>query len=1707
MKTNRGLLSMFVLALIVSGCQSKGSDNEEAAAGTGASAPNPPTNLTAVATSSTEITLSWSDNSTNEDGFQIQKSTDGGTTFAVLATTGVNTGATGSYTDTGLTPGTTLTYKVRAFNSVGSSDFTANASATTPTVLNAPTNLAGAVSGTGTDIDLTWAYSGTAVTNFRVESSTDNTTFTQIATPATTSYTDVNPGAGTHFYRVRAFKTGSPDAFSSYSNVTQVLLDKPVPPTNLAALAVSSGSLKLTWSDNSNNEQGFELFRSFTGQSGSFVQIGQTNPNVTTFTDSGLFPATTYFYQVRAFNAVGKSNFSNSAFATTFSGDWFELAGSATAATGKGGISQTSGGNSSNVSVAADGSGPIVVVWQENVIGTDEIFMSIYNVEKNGWFGAIVKIDSTGTKFASNVNGISANSGDAQDPMIVHDGVNSFYIFWQENRDGDFEILCRRMQIQFFDPSENKWRVLWTDVQTTSNEDSILKSTINLSNSSTRQSIRPQATVANGTVYVVWQEFVGDANSTKIFAVGNNSTILRSTNEGAAYAQFLTTLNAVQFVDANTGWAVGSQSGTVIKTTNGGTNWFVQASGTTNSLNGVSFVSATTGYAVGNNGTIIKTTNGGTNWSGQVSGTAVNLNGVHFLSATSGWTVGAAGTILNTINGGTLWNAQVSGVPAETLNSVFFADANNGWAVGTNGTIRNTVNAGTNWNGQVSGTLNSLNSIFFISTTTGWAVGNSGTILKTINSGANWTAQTSNSTQNLNSVFFTSANNGWAVGNNGTILFTSDGGTTWVLQPVSTANTLRGVNASSGTTAWSVGGSGLILNTTTTGTTWSAQSINPLNGIFFVGPNTGWSVGNGGTILKTTDGGTNWAMQGLGDVNGTFFVSTTTGWAAGANGVILKTTDGGATWGAQVSGTTSGLNSIFFINSATGWAVGDNGTILKTANGGTNWSLQISGTAQPLRSVFFLNSTTGWVSGSSGTLLTTTNGGTNWTAQNPSTVNNLSSVFFNTPDLGWAVGQGVPQNGTGTISSAGTTVTGAGTTFTTQLSVGDTITANAQIRIITAIASATSLTINAAFAPDLGGGTAFTFAEARIIRSIDGGISWFPMQGLTSEDLNAVFFIDSTTGWAVGTTGTILKTTDSGSSWAAQASGTLESLKSVFFTDTLTGYSAGTTGTILKTTNGGTGWNAQVSGTTQTVNGVFFASATTGWAVAGSGVLLRTTNGGTTWTPSAFGTAQNLNGLFFTNINSGWAVGVGGTILNTFDGGQLWQAQTSGTVNDLNSVYFINTTTGWAVGAAGTILKTTNGGTAWTALASGTANAITSVFFVDTNTGWVSTSAGAVLRTTNGGTTWTSTTVEAALQINRVVFVNAFTGWVVGNGSKIYRTTDAGVTWTAQTVPATFGAVNLNSIYFVNQFIGWIAGNSGKILTTINAGAEWVEQTSGSTENLKDVFVQYKSWEIYGATITGGTLADLFGANALTTGGAAVAQIGGGSLTGGGISTTFNASMYPSIAVTSGNVPFVYWQEFVLGHWQIYGKILAGGAWAEQVSGSASGLGISGNTTGDSQHPAAAVDASDRPYVTWDHFSGAANNYEIFIVRRSFAGTSFEALNDGTVTSAAGGGISNSTGPSFYPSIAIDDVYNVYVAWADATSGNWEIFVKKYAFGTPNEGPAWVAMASSDVPPGVSNDSGDSLFPTIRQAAGIIYLSWEDNTAASNNFEAYLKRW
>ncbi len=91
----------------------------------------------------------------------------------------------------------------------------------------------------------------------------------------------------------------------------------PLSPTGLFANTVSSTQINLTWTDNSNNENGFKIYWS-EGATGLYKLYATVGPDTSSYKCTGLLPSTPYSFFVTAFNDYGSSNGTNRADATTF---------------------------------------------------------------------------------------------------------------------------------------------------------------------------------------------------------------------------------------------------------------------------------------------------------------------------------------------------------------------------------------------------------------------------------------------------------------------------------------------------------------------------------------------------------------------------------------------------------------------------------------------------------------------------------------------------------------------------------------------------------------------------------------------------------------------------------------------------------------------------------------------------------------------------------------------------------------------------------------------------------------------------------------------------------------------------------------------------------------------------------------------------------------------------------------------------------------------------------------------------------------------------------------------------------------------------------------------------------------------------------------------------------------------------------------------
>lgn len=170
-------LITFILGIaFVYGCSTSSDGNTTAV-------PVPPSNLTGTVAPSTQINLSWTDNSTNETGFKIERKTGTGT-YAVVGTTATNIT---TFNDTGLSQGTTYTYRIFSYNAGGNSPTYSN-ELTLSTLSTSVTDVEGNTYQLVTICNQTWAKTNLNVSKYRngdiIPQVTDATQWANLTTGA-----------------------------------------------------------------------------------------------------------------------------------------------------------------------------------------------------------------------------------------------------------------------------------------------------------------------------------------------------------------------------------------------------------------------------------------------------------------------------------------------------------------------------------------------------------------------------------------------------------------------------------------------------------------------------------------------------------------------------------------------------------------------------------------------------------------------------------------------------------------------------------------------------------------------------------------------------------------------------------------------------------------------------------------------------------------------------------------------------------------------------------------------------------------------------------------------------------------------------------------------------------------------------------------------------------------------------------------------------------------------------------------------------------------------------------------------------------------------------------------------------------------------------------------------------------------------------------
>ncbi|MBV8878801.1 MAG: hypothetical protein JO332_02445 [Planctomycetaceae bacterium] len=432
------------------------------------------------------------------------------------------------------------------------------------------------------------------------------------------------------------------------------------------------------------------------------------------------------------------------------------------------------------------------------------------------------------------------------------------------------------------------------------------------------------------------------------FACGDNGTLLRIAPDtaptpvplGDNWADVLNkpgavtqNLNALQFLDQDTGWAVGD-SGRIVRIRNASTAtpiWDQQAVGLTpENLYDVNFVDLNFGYAVGNNGVVLKTVDGGVNWtvkSGPPAAAAPIFKAVEFTSNAAvglavGNAVGTTPTLVRSLDGGRSWTAFSTGIPASS-NLVAAAIPRNG-------------------TGTVAFVVRDNGDVFYTTDLQG---------------AGPWTGPTSLGFVVRSILFAKDDAAGIATGAAGNIrilTFANPGGIT-VTSPVPAPPAQAGTNYAAaadptGNTLYIAGDNSYLIQSSNGGTTWTAVSPAPPAALSFrtlqapSGPTYQLFAGASDQfVYRLSTAAPAWtqtAGAGFSVPVSMSFVDDTTGFAVtqGATGGFFYTTNSGTLWKSSVmhvDTTAHVLNGLWMHGGGqTGFIVGDNGMILRTGTAG-----------------------------------------------------------------------------------------------------------------------------------------------------------------------------------------------------------------------------------------------------------------------------------------------------------------------------------------------------------------------------------------------------------------------------------------------------------------------------------------------------------------------------------------------------------------------------------------------------------------------------------------------------------------------------------------------------------------------------------------------------------------------------------------------------
>ncbi len=380
-----------------------------------------------------------------------------------------------------------------------------------------------------------------------------------------------------------------------------------------------------------------------------------------------------------------------------------------------------------------------------------------------------------------------------------------------------------------------------------------------------------------------------------------------------------------------------------------------------NSLFGVEFT-GNTGYAYGGGGTVLRTTDGGSNWSGLYTGTGQTINSIDLvdentLVARVG-TSKACGLRLSTDAGATFSRVVFDGTEGTcdtAIRSVDFVSKTTGYVLMDDGRVLKTTDGGASFGSATK--VDGGTRVLFANDTTGFAT-TATTLKKTPDGGQTW-SDVAPLPGNVSSVRLLTPTTlvGWG---KDVYAVSTDSGVTW------TSKSLGGLEPTSVSCRTdqqcAFFGANQLALTSDAGATLTKATIG--NGdVFAVGYGAGSrlvAIGKRGVTYLSDDDGATFRRTSSDPVAEEIRSIDTRG-AGGpvgitGNGRIARVVN--EAWTLLPTLSTGALADADFVDDKIGYALGVNGNLQRTQNGGATWTTLDTGTPSPSQYVVAFDATT-----------------------------------------------------------------------------------------------------------------------------------------------------------------------------------------------------------------------------------------------------------------------------------------------------------------------------------------------------------------------------------------------------------------------------------------------------------------------------------------------------------------------------------------------------------------------------------------------------------------------------------------------------------------------------------------------------------------------------------------------------------------------------